>query len=105
MQEGLTPLHAAALSGSARACDVMRVLLEHGAEVNAQTLGDENTSLHLVVENGVFPRDFNIIAFLIENGISLSLRNRVPRVSSIIKPCISFFPFFTFFCVRLLVSF
>ncbi|KAK7485117.1 hypothetical protein BaRGS_00023657 [Batillaria attramentaria] len=64
------------MSDSSHASDVIKTLLESGADINAQTRGDEDTALHLVVENGDFPRDFSTVLVLLENGIDLSVRNR-----------------------------
>ncbi|XP_076469152.1 uncharacterized protein LOC143299687 isoform X2 [Babylonia areolata] len=81
--DGLTPLHAAVLRAPhlAQASDVIQLLLDHGADINAQTRGDEDTALHLVVEKGDFPRDFSLVLMLLEHHVDLSVRNRKLRTA------------------------
>jgi ankyrin repeat protein len=80
VQDGQTPLHTAILSGTAHAYDVIPLLLDHGADINAQTRGDEDTPLHLVVEHGEFPRDFAVVNALLDNNVDLSIRNKVSEL-------------------------
>ncbi|XP_070192230.1 ankyrin-1-like [Littorina saxatilis] len=77
--DGLTPLHTAVLSRSPQSHEIVSVLMENGADLNGQTRGDEDTALHLVVENGDFPRDFAIVIMFLENNVDLSVRNRKLR--------------------------
>ena len=70
-------MHTAVVSGSTQTCDVIHALLDNGADINAQTRGEEDTVLHLVVENGDFPGDFSLVIMLLENNVDLSVRNRV----------------------------
>ena len=74
-------------------------MLEHGADINAQTRGDEDTALHLVVEKGDFPRDFSLVLMLLENNVDLSVRNRVREVF------VSIFFFFYSLSVLVLLGF
>jgi ankyrin repeat protein len=48
--DGYTPLHYAQLSEAGNHLECTKLLLEHGADVNAKTSDDE-TPLHLAAEN------------------------------------------------------
>ena len=87
LQDGYTPLHTTVVNRKTQACDVIHTLLEHGADINAQTRGDEDTALHLVVEKGDFPRDFSLILMLLENNVDLSVRNRVRGSNFVAAGC------------------
>ncbi|KAH9494696.1 hypothetical protein Btru_020270 [Bulinus truncatus] len=77
--EGQTALHTATLSGRSDTCDVIGCLLDHGADINAQTVVDSNTALHLVVLYGVFPRDVDTIVFFLQRKADLTIRNKKLR--------------------------
>ncbi|MBF2029730.1 MAG: ankyrin repeat domain-containing protein [Oscillatoriales cyanobacterium C42_A2020_001] len=71
--EGNTPLHIAVL---AKRCDVARLLLDRGANPNAQNyIGD--TPLHQATKKG----EFELTQLLIEYGADVNLRN-LPRISA-----------------------
>ncbi|XP_055883961.1 POTE ankyrin domain family member C-like isoform X3 [Biomphalaria glabrata] len=77
--DGETALHATVLSGRKDVCEVMSILLDHGADINAQTVVEGNTALHLVILHGVFPRDVDTIVFFLERKADLNIRNKKLR--------------------------
>lgn len=62
------PLIEAVRAGTPRHNKVVRVLLEHGADVNAKHPATGKTSLHFAIENNFFPGYTNVIRMLLEHG-------------------------------------
>ena len=74
--EGRTPLHGAAQSGSV---ELVRLLLEHGADLNARS-NDGSTPLHLFAENGSgafrSPSDsYEVVHVLLERGANVAAKD------------------------------
>ena len=67
---GDTPLMSAALSAAPNAVDVVRLLLDSGADVNSTSDG-RNTALHYAAANN---KD-GVVRLLIERGAILHLKN------------------------------
>ncbi|CAL1531490.1 unnamed protein product [Lymnaea stagnalis] len=78
-QDGQTALHVTVLSRRKDVCDVISVLLEHGANINAQTSAERNTALHLAVVFGLFPHDIDTIVTLLQKRADLTIRNKALR--------------------------
>ncbi|KAL9631910.1 MAG: hypothetical protein Q9204_004013 [Flavoplaca sp. TL-2023a] len=62
------PLINAIRAGTPRHNKVVKILLEHGADVNAKHPATGKTSLHFAIENPFFPGYTNIIRILLEHG-------------------------------------
>ncbi|KAL8812321.1 MAG: hypothetical protein Q9200_001127 [Gallowayella weberi] len=62
------PLIMAIKAGTQRHNKVVKVLLDHGADVNVRDPVTGKTSLHLAIENPFFPGYTNIIRILLEHG-------------------------------------
>ncbi|KAL8925637.1 MAG: hypothetical protein Q9172_002141 [Xanthocarpia lactea] len=62
------PLIIAIRAGTQRHNKVVKVLLDHGADVNARHPATGKTSLHFAIENPFFPGYTNIIRILLEHG-------------------------------------
>ena len=60
LQEARTPLHKAVCGGH---IDIVRLLVENGAEVNARD-GNDETPLHKAAERGYI----EVVRLLVENG-------------------------------------
>ncbi len=65
-QGGMTALHYAARDGRG---DVVRVLLEAGADVNGVTLGDESSPLLVAIVNG----NYDVAMYLLDQGADPNL--------------------------------
>ncbi|XP_067683718.1 uncharacterized protein [Haliotis asinina] len=74
--EGLSPLHVAILSDRNDIIDVIDVLINNGVDVNAQTETNKDTALHLAVENGEFPQNYDVIVKLIDCKADAEIRNK-----------------------------
>ncbi|XP_046548750.1 ankyrin-3-like isoform X3 [Haliotis rubra] len=74
--EGLSPLHVAILSDRTDVIDVIDVLVNNGVDVNAQTETNKDTALHLAVENGEFPQNYDVIVKLIDCKADAEIRNK-----------------------------
>ncbi|XP_071082777.1 E3 ubiquitin-protein ligase mib1-like isoform X1 [Haliotis cracherodii] len=79
--EGLSPLHVAILSDRNDVIDVIEVLVNNGVDVNAQTETNKDTALHLAVENGEFPQNYDVIVKLIDCKADAEIRNKRLRSS------------------------
>ena len=66
--DGLTVLHYAAARGDT---DVVRFLVEHGADIKAQDLVLSRSAIHFAAENG----NIDCIKYLAENGVDLQDRD------------------------------
>ncbi|XP_012945228.1 ankyrin repeat domain-containing protein 50 [Aplysia californica] len=77
--DGQTALHVCVMSERRDKPEVLRMLLEHGADVNDRTTGQENTALHLAVMYGTFPKDFDTVMVFLESNMDLSQRNKALR--------------------------
>ncbi|KAL8983160.1 MAG: hypothetical protein Q9205_002523 [Flavoplaca limonia] len=66
------PLINAIRAGTQRHNKVVKVLLEHGADVNAKHPATGKTSLHFAIENPFFPGYTNIIRILLEHGADVN---------------------------------
>ncbi|KAL8853107.1 MAG: hypothetical protein Q9221_001989 [Calogaya cf. arnoldii] len=62
------PIIDAVKAGSQRHNKVVRILLDHGADVNAKHPATGKTSLHFAIENPFYPGYTNIIRMLLEHG-------------------------------------
>ncbi|KAL8755687.1 MAG: hypothetical protein Q9199_003476 [Rusavskia elegans] len=62
------PLIAAIRAGTQRHNKVVKILLDHGADVNAKHPATGKTSLHFAIENPFFPGYTSIIRILLEHG-------------------------------------
>ncbi|KAL8636891.1 MAG: hypothetical protein Q9226_009191, partial [Calogaya cf. arnoldii] len=62
------PLIYAIRAGTQRHNKVVRLLLDHGADVNAKHPATGKTSLHFAIENPFYPGYTNIIRILLEHG-------------------------------------
>ncbi|KAI4261172.1 MAG: hypothetical protein L6R42_003623 [Xanthoria sp. 1 TBL-2021] len=62
------PLIDAIRAGTQRHNKVVKILLDHGADVNAKHPATGKTSLHFAIENPFFPGYTNIIRILLEHG-------------------------------------
>ncbi|KAI4111134.1 MAG: hypothetical protein LQ339_000862 [Xanthoria mediterranea] len=62
------PLIIAIRAGTQRHNKVVRILLDHGADVNAKHPFTGKTALHFAIENPFFPGYTNIIRTLLEHG-------------------------------------
>ncbi|KAI4218260.1 MAG: hypothetical protein L6R36_009048, partial [Xanthoria steineri] len=62
------PLIVAIRAGTQRHNKVVRVLLDHGADVNVKHPFTGKTALHFAIENPFFPGYTNIIRILLEHG-------------------------------------
>ena len=62
------PLIVAMRAGTQRHNKVVRILLDHGADVNAKHPATGKTALHFAIENPFFPGYTNIIRILLEHG-------------------------------------
>jgi ankyrin repeat protein len=69
---GATPLHWAALNGD---LEFARLLLEHGADVEAQARGEGMTPLHAAAAGG----DVDLVELLLERGADAGARDRAGR--------------------------
>lgn len=67
--EGYTPLHLAALGGTAVHLDIIRILLSKGADVQTCSWGDEDTPLHAAAQTGFL----SATKMLLENGAIMTL--------------------------------
>eukprot|EP00892_Ulva_mutabilis_P006715 jgi/Ulvmu1/4415/UM002_0140.1 len=65
---GYTPLHYAARAGHVNAC---KLLLQHGASVNAKTTLGRASSLH----RAAFAGHINVVKLLVEHGADLCARD------------------------------
>ena len=62
---GITPLHVAATRGSN--LEVVKFLLEKGADIESKQLDDRKTPLHVAVKSG----DFDLVKLLLERGANI----------------------------------
>lgn len=62
--EGMTALHFAAQNGN---IDVVKYLIEHGADIKAQDISLSRSAIHFAAENG----NLDTIKFLAEKGVDL----------------------------------
>ena len=69
---GATPLHWAALNGD---LEFARLLLEHGADIEAREPGEGLTALHVAAAGG----DADIVKLLLERGADAGARDRAGR--------------------------
>ncbi|CAG5131176.1 unnamed protein product, partial [Candidula unifasciata] len=82
--EGQSPIHTAILSGRADACEVIQVLQDYGADINAQTRPGGDTALHLAVLRDVYPRKFDLIKYLLKRKADMTIRNKLCIIDSVL---------------------
>ena len=68
-----TPLHAAAEGGHTEIC---RLLLEHGAKINARD-SKRNTALHLACRNN----HVSLVELLRDKGADISIKNKAGKTA------------------------
>jgi hypothetical protein len=76
-EEGFTVLHSAIDRGKPDRLEIMAMLLEAGADINARGINDWTPAHHAAVRN-----DVEALKFLVESGADLTIRTRIDEYAT-----------------------